>query len=107
MTHSAHSIEVDRLYDIDDIDIVKTFHSVYRSRAVASSSNDTDPDGKTKIITKLRIKLPHRKVVDNLQVKVDDGADILPLHSFRSMFPHTLDGHSYPEKDSSEVQGQF
>ena len=96
MTHSADSIEVDQ-YDIDDIDVVKTFHSIYRLRTVASRSNDTDPDCKTKIITKLGIKLLHRKVVDNLQVKVDDGTEvnILPLHSFRSMFPHALDGDSY------------
>ena len=74
------------------------FHSISRSRPIASSSNDTDPDGKTNIITKIRIKLPHRQVVDNLQVKVDDGAEanLLPLHSFRSMFPHTLDGDGYP-----------
>ena len=92
---STHSIN---WYNIDDINVSKTFHSIYRSRMVASRSNDTDPDGKTKIITKLRIKLPHRWVVDNLQVKVDDGAEahILPLCSFRSMFPHTLDGDSFP-----------
>ena len=58
MTRSAHSIEVDR-YDIDDIDVLHTFHSVYRSMTVASQSNDTDPDGKTKIVTKIGIKLPH------------------------------------------------
>ena len=74
MTHNAHSIEVDR-YNIDDIDMVKTFHSVYRSRTVVSRSNDTDPDGKTRVITKLAIKLLHRRIVDNLQVKVDDGAE--------------------------------
>ena len=76
MTCSTHSIE---WYDID---IIKTFHSIYRSRMVASRSYDTDHDGKTKIVTKLHIKLPHRKVVDNLHVKVDDGAEanILPLH---------------------------
>ena len=96
VTHSAHSIEVDR-YDIDDIDVLRTFHSVYRS-TVASQSNDTDPDGKTKIVTKIGIKLPHRRVVDKLQVKVDDGAEanLLPLRSFRSMFPHALDGDGYP-----------
>ena len=78
--------------------VVKTFHSIYRSRMVVSRSNDTDPDGKTKIVSKLRIKLLHRGVVDNLQVKVNDGAEanILPLHSLRSMFPHALDGVSYP-----------
>ena len=47
---------------------------------------------------KLKIKLPHRKVVDNMKVIVDDGAeaDILPLDSFRSMFPHVLDKNGYP-----------
>ena len=60
---------------------------------VASITNDTDPDGKTKIVTKLRIKLSYRNVADIMEVKVDDGAEanILPLHTFRSMFPHKLD----------------
>ena len=67
---------------------------------VVSRSNDTDPNGRTKIITKLGIKLPHRKVVNNLQVKVNDGAEenILPLCSFRPMFPHALDGDGYPRE---------
>ena len=54
---------------------------------------------KTKIVTKLGIKLPHRKIY-NLQVKVDNGTEmnILPLHSFRLMFPHTLDGDGYPRE---------
>ena len=96
MTRSAHSIKVDQYY-IDDIDIIRTFHSISRSRPIVSSSNDTDPDGKTKIVTKIGIKLPHRRVVDNLQVKVNNGAEanLLPLHSFRSMFPHALDGDGY------------
>ena len=65
---------------------------------VASRSNNTDPDGKTKIVTKLGIKLLHRREVNSLQVKVDDGAEanILLLRSFRSMFPHALDGDGYP-----------
>ena len=96
VTRNTHSIEVDR-YDIDDINVLLTFHSIYRLRTVASQSNDTDPDGKTKIITKIGIKLLHRWVVDKLQVKVDDGAEanLLPLRSFRSMFPHALDGDGY------------
>ena len=96
VTRNAHSIEVNR-YDIDDIDMLRMFHSVYRLMTVASQSNDTDPDGKTKIVTKIGIKLPHWRVVDNLQVKVDDGAEanLLPLRSFRSMFPHALDGDGY------------
>ena len=36
--------------------------------------------------------------MDNLQVKVDDSveANILPLDSFRTMFPHALDKNGYP-----------
>ena len=52
-TRNTHSIEIDR-YDIDDIDVLKTFHSISRSKTVAAISNDTDPDGKMKILTKLK-----------------------------------------------------
>ena len=45
-TRNTHSIEIDR-HDIDDIDVLCTFHSISRSKTVASISNDTDPDGKT------------------------------------------------------------
>ena len=100
-TRNAHSIEID-WYDIDDIDVLRTFHSISRSRSVAAILNDTDPDGKTKILTKLRVKLPYRNVVDVMEVKVDDGAEanILPLHTFRSMFPHKLDEDGYPKDDA-------
>ena len=45
----------------------------------------------------LNIKLPHRDIVDNLKVKVNEGAEanILPLDSFRSMFPHALNEEGY------------
>ena len=36
VTRSAHSIEVDR-YDVDDIDMIRTFHSVYRSTVAEQS----------------------------------------------------------------------
>ena len=68
-------------------------------KSIASISNEIDPDGKNKIITILNIKLPHRNGIDNLKVKVDDGAEanILPLDYFRTMFPHALDGQGYPK----------
>ena len=67
---------------------------------MSSISNETDPDGRTKIITILNIKLPHRDVIDKLQVKVNDGAEanILSLDSFRSMFPHALNEEGYPRE---------
>ena len=100
-TRNAHSIEID-WYNIDDIDVLRTFHSISRSRSVAAISNDTDPDSKTKILTKLWVKSPYRNVADIMEVKVNNGAEanILPLHTFRSMFPHKLDEDSYPKDDA-------
>ena len=50
---------------------------------------------------KLRVKLPYRNVADIMEVKVDDRAkaNILPLHTFRLMFPHKLD-NGYLKADS-------
>ena len=75
------------------------FSTISRSKSVASISNDTDPEGKTKILTVLQLKLPHCKGIDDVTVKVDDGAEgnILPLNSFRAMFPHALDANGYPK----------
>ena len=92
--HGRHSFEdpEERTYYVS-----KTFHTIYRSKLVSSTSNKMDPDGKTKILTILNIKLPHWNGIDKLWVKVDNGAEanILPLDSFRTMFPHALDKNSY------------
>ena len=55
-------------------------------------------NGKDKILMILNIKLPHHNGIDNIRIKVDDGADanISPLDSFRTMFPHALDRDGYP-----------
>ena len=81
---------------------MRTFHSISRSRSVATISNDTDPDGKMKILTKPRVKLPNRNIAEEMEVKVNDRAkvNILPLHTFRSMFPHKLDEDGYPKDDA-------
>ena len=43
--------------------------------------------------------MPHRNTVDKMKVKVNDGAEanILPLDSFRSMFPQALNKEGYPK----------
>ena len=76
----------------------QSFSTISRSKSVASISSDTDPEGKTKILTMLQLKPPHRNGIDNITVKVDDGAEgnILPLNSFRAMFPQALDANGYP-----------
>ena len=77
----------------------QSFSTISRSKSVASISNDTDPKGKTKILTMLQLKLPHRNGIDDITVKVDNGAEgnILPLNFFRAMFPHALDTNGYPK----------
>ena len=64
---------------------------------MASISNDTDPEGKTKILTMLQLKLPHHNSIDDVTVKKDNGAggNILPLNSFRAIIPHALDANGY------------
>ena len=75
----------------------QSFSTISRLKTVASISNNTDPEGKTKILTMLQLKLPHHNGIDDITVKVDDGAEgnILPLNSFRAMFPHALDANGY------------
>ena len=82
--HGSHSFE-DHAENNDFVR--KTFHTIYRSKSVDSINNETDPEGKTKILIILDIKLPHCKGTDNLKVKVDDGAEanIFPFKSFRTM----------------------
>ena len=79
--------------------VKKSFSTISRSKSMANISNDTDPEGKTKILTILQKKLPHHNSIDDLKVKVDNSAEgnILPLNSFRTMFPHALDVNGYPK----------
>ena len=58
----------------------QSFSTISQLKSVASISNDTDPEGKTKILTVLQIKLPHCNGIDDITVKVEDGAEgnILP-----------------------------
>ena len=44
----------------------KAFSTISRSKSVASISNNTDPEGKTKILTVLQIKLPHCNGIDDV-----------------------------------------
>ena len=82
-TRSAHSIGQHSFQDHPDLhgrhpfenndSVTKTFHSISRLKSVAGISNVMHPDGKTKIVTILNIKLPYRNSIDNMRVKVDDG----------------------------------
>ena len=108
MTKSAHSIESAPFRDQRDGAgpcetsngtkfLKQSFSTISRLKSVASISNDMDPEGKTKILTVLQLKLPYHNGTDDVTVKVDDGAEgnILPLNSFRAMFPHALNTNGY------------
>ena len=49
----------------------QSFSTISRLKSVASISNNTDPEGKTKILTVLQLKLPHHNGIDDVTVKVD------------------------------------
>ena len=108
MTKSAHSTESASFQDLGDGAgpcetsngtkfLRQSFSTISRSKSVASISNDMDPEGKTKILNVLQLKLPHCNGTDDVTVKVDDGAEgnILPLNSFRAVFPHALNANGY------------
>ena len=53
---------------------------------------DTARDGKTYVQAELDVQLPHHKHRSTLKVKLDMGAEanILPLRTYKKMFPHQL-----------------
>ena len=67
------------------------------SKETSSSENfvqklDTARDGKTYVQAELDVQLPHHKYRSTLKVKLDMGAEanILPLRTYKKMFPHQL-----------------
>ena len=70
----------------DDNNIGLTFDCI-------NSQND---DSRTEIFADLNIKVHNKDA--KLKVKVDTGAqgNILPLRTFRKMYPHKVDGDGYP-----------
>ena len=76
------------------------------STETSSSENfvqklDTARDGKTYVQAELDVQLPHHKYRSTLKVKLDMGAEanILPLRTYKKMFPHQLlpDGTPDPQ----------
>ena len=74
----------------------------YTFRSIKGKSlriyTDTAEDRTTEIITDVEVQLPHRNTLDNMEVKVDCGAEanILPLRCYRQMFPRSVDAEGYP-----------
>ena len=51
---------------------------------------DTDPDNRSEIITDITIRMPGKAGTMMMEVKVDPGAqpNCIPLHKFKTLFPH-------------------
>ena len=51
---------------------------------------DTDPDNRSEIITDVTIRMPGKAGTMMMEVKVDPGVQpsCIPLHKFKTMFPH-------------------
>ena len=62
----------------------------FKSKPVEGLYTDTDPDDRSEIITDVTIRMPGKAGTMMMEVKVDPGAQpsCIPLHKFKTLFPH-------------------
>ena len=61
-----------------------------KSKPAEGLYTDTDPDDRSEIITDVTIRMPGKAGTMMMEVKVDPGAQpsCIPLHKFKTLFPH-------------------
>ena len=61
-----------------------------KSKPMKGLYTDTDPDDRSEIITDVTIRMPGKAGTMMMEVKVDPGAQpsCIPLHKFKTLFPH-------------------
>ena len=61
-----------------------------KSKPLEELYTDTDPDDRSEIITDITIRMPGKAGTMMMEVKVDPGAQpsCIPLHKFKTLFPH-------------------
>ena len=61
-----------------------------KSKPMEGLYTDTDPDDRSEIITDVTIRIPGKAGTMMMEVKVDPGAQpsCIPLHLFKTLFPH-------------------
>ena len=61
-----------------------------KSKPLEGLYTDTDPDNRSEIITDITIRMPGKAGTMMMEVKVDPGAQpsFIPLHKFKTLFPH-------------------
>ena len=61
-----------------------------KSKPMEGLYTDTDPDNRSEIITDVTIRMPGKAGTMMMEVKVDPGVQpsCIPLHKFKTLFPH-------------------
>ena len=61
-----------------------------KSKPMEGLYTDTDPDARSEIITDVTIRMPGKAGTMMMEVKVDPGVQpsCIPLHKFKTLFPH-------------------
>ena len=61
-----------------------------KSKPLEGLYTDTDPDNRSEIITDITIRVPGKAGTMMMEVKVDPGVQpsCIPLHKFKTLFPH-------------------
>ena len=61
-----------------------------KSKPLEGLYTNTDPDNRSEIITDITIRMPGKADTMMMEVKVDPGAQpsCIPLHKFKTLFPH-------------------
>ena len=70
---------------------------------------DTDPDNRSEIITDVTIRVPGKAGTMIMEVKVDPGAQpsCIPLHKFKTLFPHLCRDGLLREELLDTTQNEF
>ena len=61
-----------------------------KSKPLEGLYTDTDPDNRSEIITDITIRMPGKAGTMMMEIKVDTGVQpsCIPLHKFKTLFPH-------------------
>ena len=80
-----------------------------QSTNAKSLYTDTDPDYRSEIITDVTIRVPGKAGTMMMEVKVDPGAQpsCIPLHIFKTMFPHLCRDGLLREELLDTTQNEF
>ena len=80
-----------------------------KSKPMEGLYTDTDPDARSEIITDVTIRMPGKAGTMMMEVKVDHGAQpsCIPLHQFKTLFPHLCRDGLPKEGLLDDTQNEF